>query len=310
MSMQFLPEPSPVLLDYSGAEQVADVLGNLSGVVAAGDRLWTVSDEGRSFECLEREGAGYRLIAQTRPRDRLSSMPSGHEADLEGLDLVGDRLWLCGSHCRVRLPREPGGAPVAKLRDRPSRHLLGTIAEGGAGRARALPFSGKGSLREALAKDEFLRDFIDLPSKENGLDIEGLAVLGERLFLGLRGPLIDSHAVILEFPLDKDHLPRVGRYRRHFVWLDGLGVRDLASDGGRLLVVAGPVSAAAAPFQLHGWVPGAAEAPCLGRWREADGRPEGLCRLECDGRVGMLTVYDGSEGRIDGSLYRADWFPV
>ncbi|WP_354098738.1 DUF3616 domain-containing protein [Bradyrhizobium sp. S3.2.12] len=40
--------------------------------------------------------------------------------------------------------------------------------------------------------------FIDLPSKENGLDIEALAVAGRRIFLGLRWPVVDSIAIIVE----------------------------------------------------------------------------------------------------------------
>ena len=42
-----------------------------------------------------------------------------------------------------------------------------------------------------------------LPSKDNGLDIEGLAVLGNRVYLGLRGPVLRGRAIILELELEE-----------------------------------------------------------------------------------------------------------
>jgi hypothetical protein len=90
-----------------------------------------------------------------------------------------------------------------------------------------------------------------MPSKENGLDVEGLAAVGPRVFLGLRGPVLRGMAVILEVePRPARRRPgrltlaRIGpggrRYRKHFLDLCGLGVRDLCVDGDDLLVLAGP----------------------------------------------------------------------
>ncbi len=50
-------------LDY-GAKASAKLLANLSGLVANGDFLWTVSDEGRSFECLRSTGDEFILDKQ------------------------------------------------------------------------------------------------------------------------------------------------------------------------------------------------------------------------------------------------------
>jgi hypothetical protein len=43
-----------------------------------------------------------------------------------------------------------------------------------------------------------LHDFLPLPGKDNGFDVEGLAVFGARLFVGLWGPVLCGWAVILE----------------------------------------------------------------------------------------------------------------
>jgi Protein of unknown function (DUF3616) len=125
-------------------------------------------------------------------------------------------LWVCGSHCRVRQKPKPspGDMPgvqrvVHKLRARPSRHLLGRVRlsdDGGGlvGKGEHLPFEKQGTLCGYLADSTFLGPFLQLPSKENGLDIEGLALTDRgTVLLGLRGPLVDSFAVVVELAFPK-----------------------------------------------------------------------------------------------------------
>src|SRR5262249_43259516 len=56
-------------------------------------------------------------------------------------------------------------------------------------------------LTDALAKDKHMRAFLSIPGKDNGFDIEGLAVVGDRIFIGLRGPVLRGWALILELEL-------------------------------------------------------------------------------------------------------------
>src|SRR3546814_4598583 len=90
---------------------------------------------------------------------------------------------------------------------------------------------------------------MEVPSKENGFDVEGLAVRGSRVFLGLRGPVLRGWATVVELDLKTPKpgrlkLRRIGAdgesYRKHFLDLDGLGIRELVFDGDDLLVLAGP----------------------------------------------------------------------
>ena len=37
-----------------------------------------------------------------------------------------------------------------------------------------------------------------IPGKDNGIDCEGLAVAGDRVFIGLRGPVLRGWAMIIE----------------------------------------------------------------------------------------------------------------
>ncbi len=109
----------------------------------------------------------------------------------------------------------------------------------------------KSPLIEALLEDEHLGSLIKvgLPSKDNGLDIEGLAVCGQRIFLGLRGPVLRGRAVILEIEVEEDEpdklaLKTIGEagevYLKHFVNLNGLGIRELCLYDDSLIILAGP----------------------------------------------------------------------
>lgn len=301
-------------LDYTGARDIDDVTGNMSGIAIDREFAWTVSDEGRTFECLRINEAGFRLEEQYKLDDFFPNLPVGHEADLESVDVFGGRLWLSGSHCRVRREPKEAGTLDPGFKRRPSRHLLGSIELGGAGKPKrgtghALPFSGEGSLRRRLRKNAYLAGFLNLPSKENGLDIEGLALVQKRLLLGLRGPVIDSHAIVVSLPRKAALLPEDGKPHLHMLDLGGLGVRDLARDGEAVLIIAGPVTGADGPFRIHRWQPseaGRIERPeMVYEWTTTASHPEGLCPFSMDGRPGILIVYDGRNRT--GAAVSADW---
>ena len=306
-----------ITFDYAGARNAGDVVGNMSGIAIDREFAWTVSDEGRTFECLRIGDAGFRLDEQYKLDDFFPGLPSGHEADLESVDVFGGRLWLSGSHCRVRREPKVAGTLDPGFKRRPSRHLLGSIELGGSGKPKrgtghALPFTGVGSLRRRLRENAYLSGFLNLPSKENGLDIEGMTLLPRRLLLGLRGPVIDSHAIVVSLPRKAAMLPEDGKPHLHMLDLGGLGVRDLARDGEAVLVIAGPVTGADGPFRIHRWQPSGAgriEAPqAIYQWATNHRHPEGLCPYAIDGRPGILVVYDTSDkGESAATTAAADW---
>jgi len=41
-------------------------------------------------------------------------------------------------------------------------------------------------------------------------------------------------------------------------------------------------------------------------------KPEGICRLDRNGKSGVIVLYDSPDPckRINGSTYKADWFPL
>jgi hypothetical protein len=209
------------------------------------------------------------------------------EVDVEGLDYSDGYLWLVGSHSRKRRkPDEKDSLAkniksLGKVSNGGNRFLLGRIPlleetytltkdvnHGGKKRTAAqLRGSHKGNdLIREVATDKHLREFLPLPGKDNGFDIEGLAVVGARVFVGLRGPVLRGWAVILELELKEDDastlkLKRIGpdkqRYRRHFLDLGGFGIRGLCVHGADLLILAGPTMDIDGPVAVFRWPEGA-----------------------------------------------------
>jgi hypothetical protein len=143
----------------------------------------------------------------------------------------------------------------------PSLELV-RVAEDGR-RSAVLGAAGAENLTDLLVADPHLAPFLAIPSKDNGLDVEGLAVHDDTLYIGLRGPVLRGWACVLEvLPLTDEHDPTRlrlaafsdgARYRKHLLDLGGLGVRDLCPDGDDLLVLAGPSMALSGPVRLYRW---------------------------------------------------------
>ncbi len=282
---------------------------DLSAVAVSGDAVWLAGDEGASLERLVRDGqGGFGAPTRFRLADLLDLPGGDEEADVEGMDVDDGWLWVVGSHASARRKADPADGDVAAqlgrlatVRAGSNRHLLARIpvvqgedghptlarvastADGGRPRVAARLRGGRkrSALTRALRHDEHLGPSLAMPSKENGLDVEGLAAAGPRLFLGLRGPVLRGLAVVLEVEPrpakrhpDRLTLARVGpggrRYRKHFLDLCGLGVRDLCADGDDLLILAGPTMTLDGRCAVFRW-PGAVAAVREGAARAAGG---------------------------------------
>jgi hypothetical protein len=261
-------------------------IANISAIAAVDRDLWTASDEGASIERLTRGSARFsraenfdliRLFPAFKAANEAIGGRRGAkkpEADLEGLawDAARRRLWLVGSHCRSRGNMD--NVRPAQLRERlrgtldkaPLHTLLGFVPLRDDGRpvpngGLALPLGReKGSLRSAIAGEGgYLADALKWPAKENGLDIEGIAVDDTEILLGLRGPAAGGFAIVMRLSVaigDRGLSLRKRngrRYRLSFLQLNGLGIRDLVRDGEDVLVLAGPSMDLDAPFALYRW---------------------------------------------------------
>lgn len=321
----------------------------------------------RSFELDVSLGGALRLPAtgQKKPDGKQVDQ----EVDIEGMDFEGGYLWLVGSHSlkrkNVSVEKDRGDDDeknidkLRKVEAEGNRFLLArvpVVRDEATGESVLAPASPDGSLRAAqldgtmtdseltraiLEKDEenkpkdrHLSPWLALPGKDNGFDIEGLAVSGERVFVGLRGPVLRGWAVVIELQLEdggaatlalKKIGPKGRRYRRHFLNLGGLGVRDLCVDGRDLLVLAGPTMTHDAPYKVFRWEVGAAGSKETVVWPDEFGagvltvphgegfdRAEGIALVPGAERPSVLVVYDSpsEERRVGDAAVRADVFEL
>ena len=259
---------------------------SVSGAAAVGDYLFLALDEGSSLVRLTRSHDGDYGALIAYPMSEFVDPPGdpGDELDLEGMDYGGGYLWFTGSHSnvrtRVKADTETAQVPnrLAEVKHPKARRLLArvplqdgtripdstvpaTATHDALSAARLSTRDGQ-SLLDALRTDEHIGPFLGIPSKDNGLDIEGLVALPPRLLVGLRGPVLRGWAIVLEIeprldptdptllqlaPLDS---PAGPRYRKHFLDMDGLGVRDLTRHGDDLLILAGPTMLLDGPSRI------------------------------------------------------------
>jgi len=139
------------------------------------------------------------------------------------------------------------------------------------------------ALREVIKKAPEVGPFAEKPLAENGVNIEGLAVKDDRMYLGFRAPSVNERGFILNVavngvfgnePMDaKVQALKLGA---------NTGIRDLAilrkSPG--MLVLAGPVGASG-PYSVHYWDGQSAETKPLATLGgvPAGGKPETLLVL-------------------------------
>ncbi|MDH4245706.1 MAG: DUF3616 domain-containing protein [Nitrospira sp.] len=360
----------PKLNRISKGKELRD---GLSAVTQIADTLWVVNDEGTSLErlapikslkpgikafgCHER----FPLADFLRlPQKKVKGSKNQPEVDVEGLTHADGYLWLVGSHSLIRpKPTLDEGTKRARqqlyqVNWRGNRYLLARIP---GEETNAIPTLVKKAMRDgkklvaaqlrgddrgndltkALRQDEHLGLFLGIPGKDNGFDIEGLAVAGKRIFLGLRGPVLRGWAVILELELKangkrpsllqlKPIGPKGGRYRKHFLQLAGLGVRDLCVQGPDLLILAGPTMSLEGPVKVFRWKGGAdpkgecmvgkKDLVCLLEVPHGDdvGHAEGMTLFSLDGgQVGsLMVVYDSipKKRQSDDGTVTVDLFPL
>ncbi|MGJ9418023.1 DUF3616 domain-containing protein [Massilia sp. CMS3.1] len=346
----------------------------LSVALRMGRTLWLANDESVSLERLtmsETDSTGRSSFAREHKQFALHDflplpLPAHgdtpddiNEADIEGLAYDNKYLWLTGSHSlRRKQPRPDDGAKKAHKRLSSvsadgNRYLLARIpvveqdgeytllkdtGQKGKQRTAAMLRSGEhgNELTALLKQDEHFGPFLALPGKDNGFDIEGIAVAGKHLLLGLRGPVLRGWAAIIEVALVDDEEAGWMRLapvdadgtmlRKHFLDLGGLGIRDLCVQDKDLLILAGPTMDLDGPVYVLRWAGGilagrdtVVAADRLERvltlpYGQGVDHPEGMTLFpgKKDSEDALMVVYDSASPsrQIGDSTVIADVFPL
>jgi hypothetical protein len=288
-------KPTQVTLQFDGsAEGHGDrkpVRDGLSSIVKVGNYLWLACDEGVSLERLKETGGNYKEHTLFKLSDYIDlSAEEVSEIDIEGIDFENHYLWITGSHgLKRKKPSEDDSVKkqikeIAKVKSEPNRYVLARIPlaedkntgeltlfkscpdpDNPDKKLTAAQLKGdadSNELMDALKKDKHLKDFLKIPGKDNGFDIEGLSLDGSRIFLGLRGPVLRGWAIILEVEMEESDShtlqlkaigPKGKKYKKHFLDLAGMGIRELTPAGKDLLVLAGPTMDLDGTIALYRW---------------------------------------------------------
>jgi hypothetical protein len=309
-------------------------LTNFSAGTRLDDSLFLAADEHVDIDRLTLGADGCDRHERFALADFLPLADPEEEADLEGLAADDGWLWVVGSHARTRAKPEKEEDEridlqrLADLKDTRARCLLARlplvrdgagwrpVAKDGERQAGMLTQNEKGNaIARALARNPLLKPFTHVPAKEGGIDVEGIAVCGDRVALGMRGPVVGGHALLIEFELTCKASGKLKLSDDPVVRLlamEGLGVRDLKRCGDDLLILAGPTTGLDGPCALYRWRGWAGDPPQDDRivrlhrpervmelpfGRGVD-HPEGLALW--DGGRRVLVIYDSpAPWRVD-----------
>ena len=210
------------------------------------------------------------------------------ELDIEGIARNRDFTWVIGSHSmsrksmlnpeRLKQKQKQGSGEklsanynherIATVAVEPTREWLYRLEITDSGSVRQDSIR-RGSLRDIFANHPVLGRFQNIPAKENGVDIEGLALIAggvaenARLLVGLRGPLLRGPlAVVLDVSANEENsddgrpILKIKLEKTHYLALGGRGVRGMSGMENKMdgyLILAGPVGGEPTSYMLYHW---------------------------------------------------------
>ena len=226
---------------------------------------------------------------------RLLGDNADSDPDTEGVAFHRGYFYAVGSHGVARKSAKEKTAPFTVFRfkvdaqsGKPAFDLL---------LASAVEKSTR--LRAALRASESIGPHAEKPLGENGVNIEGLALDGDRIFFGLRGPVLEGRAFILSTAIEGLFGLKPLDARTHALSLgEDTGIRDLARADDGLLVLAGALNEQRITPSVFRWNPASGALKKLG---DLAGTPPGakaetlLLLEQTPQHYRVLVMYDGPD---------------
>ncbi len=280
---------------------------NISGIDGDRSLLLIGADEGDKIQVLKYESTRTYIF---NPEDVID-LQAGGEVDIEAVAWGKKYAYVIGSHSRKRKKVKSDKTAVENLERlyttgiEPPRENLYRLELNEAGKVKSRK---QVSLHDIFANDKLFRPFQVIPSKENGIDIEGLAVdPEERLYVGFRGPVLRGNYVpVMVLEANKKFKQKSLSYNIRFINTEGRGIRGLESVSNGFLVLAGPVGSGSISYRLYFWdgksCVGGKDVPNAGNHIKAlceiptpaGAKAEGIHLVEeSASRYRFLIVYDG-----------------
>ncbi|RED16905.1 DUF3616 domain-containing protein [Parasphingopyxis lamellibrachiae] len=267
-------------------------------------RCLAIEDEGDSAQWTSFNGtvlaAGQRFGLReggaplgSAPRDICDEYdPESREVDGEAAAYSDGVFYVTGSHGCARNSNDfrPASFIVARIApDEPRGPIVpGTVA-----------LTTSHRLARLMQQDETLAPYFGASLYDaNGLNIEGLAVDGDRMIFGLRAPSIEGHAYLFETSATALFSRQiVGSGRSLTVPLGrDTGIRDLAFlPDGRLLILSGPAQDQDVAYRIHLRTNDGAVSTLETLSPAGNSKPEALAIVGLQGRVlSLLILFDSA----------------
>ncbi len=237
---------------------------------------------------------------------------NGKELDIEGIAVEGNYIYVVGSHSSRRQTVKSGKSYKTnrktfndkKIDDETNRDWLYRLKVNS---QIQVTEKKKITLRNIIRQHKVLKTFSRIPSKENGIDIEGIAVVNDWIYAGFRGPVFRNNYVpVLKFKFDDPE----NTASLLWVLFGGGGIRDMAKVDDGFLIISGPVGDGPGAYAVHHWdgrdmIPGKkreqAEIGKMIKLGEIDppdgGKAEGILVIDENdsGSYKFIVVFDGVE---------------
>ena len=227
---------------------------NISGLAYYQGHLILGSDEGSTVWLAKQldENSPHHFTLQKQTLQLLAE--DHHELDVEAIHCLKDTCYILGSHSLKRkkvkgdVTQEKNRKRMLKVTMDKNRYQIFKVKL--SKNPTAFTSSSKSfSIHNSIKKDPLLERFLNIPSKENGIDIEALAVDQDHVYLGFRSPILRQNFVPIW--VTSHHFG--SSYELRFVDLKGHGIRDMVAVKNGILLLTGPGNDAVDDFCVYFW---------------------------------------------------------